>query len=549
MQRTIRFLQCRSISIERIRNVGIIAHIDAGKTTTTERMLYYAGFTQRIGNVDEGSTVTDFLKTERERGITIQSVCIPFGWKGHKVNLIDTPGHVDFTIEVERSLRVLDGSVVILDGVAGVEAQTVKVWNQANNYKIPRMIFINKMDRLGASLSKSMASIQNRLKGWGRPILLQIPFYTKDGTPSYDEAGGFGGVVDLIKMEQVDFSSDPTGIVVTRTPVSDSLREKASEYRSRLIDDLSDVDEEIIETFMETGDALAVPEELLFKSIRKHTIDGSIVPVLCGASFRNVGVQPVLDGVVDFLPSPVDKPSIPVKEPLCALAFKIVHDPKRGPLVFVRVYSGTLDSKSILRISGTTTKERVGKLMEVYADDLEEIPRIEAGNIGCIVGLKHTKTGDTLVSSNDKRDLKLHSIQIPPPVFVRSCSVESNSEEQKLQQVLEQLQREDPSFHVGYNEETGQTILSGMGELHLEIMGERILEHKVNAKLGKVEISYRETCLDSNEFEMVYDTDLFGKQHKCTVIVEISPLDGSVRVGKVDKTMILNGDTQELYQV
>jgi elongation factor G len=529
--------------------VGIIAHIDAGKTTTTERMLYFAGFTKRIGNVDEGSTVTDFLKMERERGITIQSVCIPFGWNGHKVNLIDTPGHVDFTIEVERSLRVLDGSVVILDGVAGVEAQTVKVWNQANNYQIPRIIFINKMDRLGASLSKSMASIQNRLKGWGKPILLQLPYYVKDGTVSYDEAGTFRGVVDLVSMEQLDFNSDPTGIVVNRTPISESLQNKASEGRSKLVDDLSDLDEEIIETFMDTGDAMAVSQELLCKSIRKYTIDGQLVPVLCGASFRNVGVQPVLDGIVNFLPSPLDKPSIPVKEPLCALAFKIVHDPKRGPLVFVRVYSGVLDSKSTLRISGTTTKERVGKLMEVYADDLEEIPRIEAGNIGCIVGLKHTKTGDTLVSSNDKRELKLHSIPIPPPVFVRSCSAESNSEEQKLQVVLEQLQREDPSFHVSYNEETGQTILSGMGELHLEIMGERILEHKVNAKLGKVEISYRETCLDPNEYEMVYDTDLFGKPHRCTVALEISPCSGSNQVQSLTKPMILNGETPELYQV
>ncbi|KAH6560637.1 hypothetical protein BASA50_008197 [Batrachochytrium salamandrivorans] len=541
-----------------IRNIGIIAHIDAGKTTTTERMLYYVGFTKRIGNVDEGSTVTDYLKTERERGITIQSACIPLAWRNHRLNLIDTPGHVDFTIEVERSLRVLDGAVCVLDGVAGVEAQTETVWRQANRYKIPRIIFVNKMDRDGASFSHTLKTISRRLTKWGRPVVCQLPLF-RDGHNKLviDSRGGgkMEGIIDLLTLECLDWRRDPvSGGIVTRTPLSATDPEWAAVYadavlhRNMLIESLSEMDEGIVNVFLDCdADHSKVPAGEIQKACRRATISGLAVPVLCGAAFRNLGVQPVLDAIVDYLPSPLDVPPTLASLPdgkqkliplggseLAALAFKVVHDSSRGPLVYVRVYSGTLEARSVLQISGSVTgvgldrkqvKERASKLLELYADDYEEIAEISAGNIGAVVGLKHVKTGDTLLLSTDKRLIQLHPIPIPPPVFVRSCEAESVSGEKALDEALKHLCREDPSLSVTVNDETGQTLLGGMGELHLEIAGERLLDvYKVKCQLGKVEISYRET-LQPNQthvFKYVHDTHLFGKHFKCSVELEIA---------------------------
>eukprot|EP00842_Homolaphlyctis_polyrhiza_P006082 jgi/Hompol1/6475/HPOL_002666-RA len=557
-----------AVSPKSIRNIGIIAHIDAGKTTTTERMLYYVGYTKRIGNVDDGSTVTDYLKTERERGITIQSACIPLAWKAHRINLIDTPGHVDFTIEVERSLRVLDGAVCVLDGVAGVEAQTETVWKQANRYKIPRIAFVNKMDRAGASFSHTFAAIARRLGGWGRPIACQLPIFLDDKgnwTTSSLGGGRFEGVVDLITMDRLDWSSDTqSGSVVTRSPLlsqtqanSDttnaidpwqSVRADAIEHRRALIETLSELDDEIVEVFLNCdADHMRVSAQDLRAACRRATIAGRAVPVFCGAAFKNIGVQPLLDAVVDYLPSPIDMPptianlpdgtqtKVAITDPnLSALAFKIVHDSSRGLLVYVRVYSGTLESRSVLQIAGSATgasrdrkavKERATKLVELYADDYEEVPTIAAGNIGAIVGLKQVKTGDTLISATDKRAIQLHSIVIQPPVFVRSCTATSVADEKLLANALENLMREDPSLTLTYNEETGQTLLGGMGELHLEIAGERLLEvYKVKADLGKVEISYRETVpFDGIVYAHTehYDTELFGKRYRCDLELEI----------------------------
>ncbi|KAL2913897.1 Ribosome-releasing factor 2, mitochondrial [Polyrhizophydium stewartii] len=523
-------------------------------------MLFYVGYTRRIGNVDDGSTVTDYLKTERERGITIQSACIPLAWRGHRLNLIDTPGHVDFTIEVERSLRVLDGAVCVLDGVAGVEAQTETVWRQANRYGIPRIAFVNKMDRDGASFDSTLAAITSRLGGWGRPVALQMPVFRSDaGAVTIDNRGGgkLAGVVDLVAMERLDWLRDPvSGNVVTRTPLTAddpawaAVHAAAAERRSQLVEALSEMDDDIVNVFLECdADHARVPADAIRAACRRATIAGRAVPVLCGAAFRNMGVQPVLDAVVDYLPSPADLPptaalladgtrtTVPMTDPqLAALAFKVVHDSSRGALVYVRVYSGSLEARSVLQIAGSAAgtgrdrkpvKERATKLLELYADDYEEIPAITAGNIGAIVGLKHVRTGDTLLAATDRRPIHLHAIPIPPPVFVRSCEAVSVSDEKHLSAALESLCREDPSLSVTFNEETGQTLLGGMGELHLDIAGERLLEvYKVKCQLGKVEISYRETPAFGEPLvhEVAYKAEMFGKQYRCDVALEIRPL-------------------------
>ncbi|KAJ3252236.1 G elongation factor, mitochondrial 2 [Boothiomyces macroporosus] len=489
-------------------------------------------------NVDDGSTVTDFLKTERERGITIQSACIPVSWKDHRINIIDTPGHVDFTIEVERALRVLDGAVTILDGVAGVEAQTETVWNQCNNYKIPRIAFVNKMDRQGANFQNAFKSLE-KLKGWGKPVKTQLPVYRfRDKLSTDDRLGGdFEGVIDLLDMKLLDWKKDKSGSIVTRSKVEKELLEACMTERANLIESLAEVDEGMVECFIEADDDISkITGADIQKAVNRCTIAGTIVPVFCGAAYKNIGVQPVLDAIVDYLPSPnqvqhaiakTPTGQIPIKisdKDLCALAFKVVYDDKRGPLVYVRVYSGILESRSHIQISNANgEKERAMKLLEMYADDFEEIPSIEAGNIGVVVGLKKVKTGDTLTGIKDNRKLELLSINVPPPVFVRSCHVESGSEEKALATALEHLLREDPSLSLTVNEETGQTLLSGMGELHLEIAGERLMEvYRVKCKLGKVEISYRETIQDSHLELMRFNKEFFGKELKCEIEMEFS---------------------------
>ncbi|KAJ3184595.1 Ribosome-releasing factor 2, mitochondrial [Geranomyces variabilis] len=543
-----------SVPVDRIRNIGIIAHIDAGKTTTTERMLYYVGYTKRIGEVDQGSTVTDFLKPERERGITIASACIPFAWRNHRINLIDTPGHVDFTIEVERSMRVLDGAVCVLDAVAGVEAQTETVWRQANRYKVPRIAFVNKMDRNGAGLGKTVKAMETRLTGWGRPLVCQWPV-VRDGTSTINGLGsggpGFEGVVDLLSMDVLDWRREQTGSVITRSPLTpesdgSELYDQCLSAREALVEALSDIDERIVEIFLDVdGDHLRIPAAELRAALRRVTLNGKGIPIFCGASFRNIGVQPVLDAICDFLPCPADRPPPHAVSPsgkevpchlddkeVCALAFKVTHDPKRGALVFVRVYSGTLERGATLINPATGTKERATKLLQMYADDYEEIASISAGNIAAVSGLKETATGDTLLSSRDKRGLILDTIAIPPPVFVRSCEPVTSADERALSSALKALVREDPSVHVAYDDETGQTLISGMGELHLEITADRLEEtHKVNCKMGKVNISYRETidfdALPKRKIvqHIAYDRETFGKRSKVSLTLEIEPLE------------------------
>ncbi|KAJ3038788.1 Ribosome-releasing factor 2, mitochondrial, partial [Rhizophlyctis rosea] len=523
-------------------------------------MLYYVGYTKRIGDVDDGNTVTDFLKAERERGITITSACIPFAWRHHRINLIDTPGHVDFTIEVERSIRVLDGAVCVLDGVAGVEAQTETVWRQANRYQVPRIAFVNKMDREGANFVKAVKAMEKRLGGWGRPLVIQWPVVRGESHHSNGVGSGgpqFEGVVDVVTMELVDWKQDAvTGSVVTRTPLhpsstaldTDRLYKEASVARTTLVENLSEMDDEIVNLFLEhDGYHMRVPAEDIRAALRRATLNGKGVPVLCGASFKNIGVQPVLDAVVDFLPSPVDMPppeaissageavKIGLKDKnLCALAFKVTHDHQRGPLVFVRVYSGTLDSRTTLHNSSKNLKERASKLLQMYADDFEEIPSLGPGNIACVVGLKETSTGDTLLSpTHPRKQLHLHPIKIPPPVFVRSCEPLTSADERALEAGLAGLVREDPSLHYYVDEETGQMLLSGMGELHLEIAAERLKEvYRVNCKMGKVLISYRETIGEDNlsedgtlEERFLYDKEVFGKRAKAEIGLEISRSD------------------------
>ncbi|TPX71871.1 hypothetical protein SpCBS45565_g00933 [Spizellomyces sp. 'palustris'] len=546
------------VSVDKIRNIGIVAHIDAGKTTTTERMLYYVGYTNRIGEVDEGNTVTDFLKPERERGITITSACIPFSWRSHRINLIDTPGHVDFTIEVERSMRVLDGAICVLDAVAGVEAQTETVWRQANRYAVPRIAFVNKMDRDGAGLGRTVAAMAKRLTGWGQPLICQWPV-VKDGTAHISGPGsggpGFEGVVDLVTMEILDWKHEPkTGSVVTRKQLSDSgreldgkrLYEEVVAGRTSLVETLSELDDGIVETFLEHEcNHMKVPAKDIRAALRRVTLSGKGVPVFCGASFKNIGVQPVLDAVVDYLPSPKERSppegvtgdgsKVQVSlgdSDLCALAFKITQDPRRGPLVFVRVYSGVLERGETLLNASQNKKERAAKVLQMYADDYEEIPNVTAGNIAAIAGLKDTRTGDTLLSSRNKHRLCLDTITIPPPVFVRSCEPATSADERALEQALKALVREDPSVHVSFDEETGQTLLSGMGELHLEITADRLKEvHRVNCNMGKVQISYRETIslegLSADgtiEETFLHDRESFGKRAKAEVSFSLEPI-------------------------
>lgn len=529
----------RDFTIPKTRNIGIIAHIDAGKTTTTERMLYYAGVTKRIGDIDDGDTVMDYLAAERERGITINSAAITFGWQGHRINLIDTPGHVDFTMEVERSVRVLDGAVTILDGVAGVEAQTETVWKQADKYQIPRIAFVNKLDRTGAAFGRTVREIWKKLRA--RPLVLQLPVMSEDGLKA---------VVDLVTMEKIEWDpAYPDGSVLARKPIEKgALLEEAIRGRTALVEALAEMDEEIINTFFEDaeGDHAAVNPEAIKSAVRRVTVDNRAVPVLCGAAFKNLGVQPLLNAVLDYLPSPLDRPpaivtdhngkitqlALSEKERMCALAFKVVHDSKRGPLVYVKVYSGQLNSRMTLFNTNTRSKERVNKLLQMYAKDVEEIPNIGCGHIGVIVGLKDTRTGDTLFQNNDtaaiKTGLQLGTIEIPHAAFFAAIEPASVSEEKAVEDALKNLIREDPSLHVWTDEDSGQRLVSGMGELHLDIVKDRLLnDFKVKAEMGKMRISYRETCAQAASVASAYDKEVMGKRARAACQVEIQPWDAS----------------------
>ena len=485
----------------RIRNIGIMAHIDAGKTTTTERILYYTGKTHKLGEVDAGSTEMDWMAQEKERGITITSAATTCFWRDHQVNIIDTPGHVDFTVEVERSLRVLDGGVVLFDAVSGVEPQTETVWRQADKYGVPRIAFVNKMDRTGAAFYRTMLMMAERLGA--NPVAIQIPVGVE---------ANFQGVVDLIRMQAILWDEETLGARFRLEPIPAELKPEVVKAREKLLEAVAEQDERLLQRYVE-GEG--IPAEDILVALRKATLGMRVIPVLCGAAFKNKGVQPLLDAVLDLLPSPVDLPQVvgthpktgervtrsPADtEPFAALAFKIMADPYVGQLAFFRVYSGVLEAGSYVTNSSRGTKERIGRLLRMHANKREDIKVIRAGDIGAAVGLKGTKTGDTLCT--DAHPILLEAIEFPHPVIAVAIEPKTKEGQEKLSVALTSLANEDPTFKAHTDEETGQTIIAGMGELHLEIIVDRLLrEFKVEANVGKPQVAYRETVTDPVEAE------------------------------------------------
>lgn len=507
---------------EHTRNIGIMAHIDAGKTTTTERILYYTGVTYKIGEVDEGSATMDWMEQEKERGITITSAATTCFWKDHRINIIDTPGHVDFTIEVERSLRVLDGAVAIFCSVGGVEPQSETVWNQADKYRIPRIAFVNKMDRTGADFQGCLQMMVDRLKT--TPLPLQIPIGKEEK---------FEGIIDLISMKAFIYDIHSLGANFETTDIPEPYREEARKQREILIERLAERDDSLMEKFIE-GKEISEPE--LKRAVREVTLQLKGTPVLCGASFRNKGVQPLLDAIIDYLPSPLDIP--PVKgvdlkgeeltfsanngHPLSALAFKIMNDPYTGQLTFFRIYSGSLKSGDSVFNPTKGKRERIGRLVKMHANKREEIQEVSAGDIFAAVGLKYTTTGDTICS--EKEPIILESMVFPDPVISIAIEPKTKGDLERLGASLHKLALEDPSFKVKTDEETGQTIISGMGELHLEIIVDRLLrEFKVEANVGKPQVAYRETITKSVKSQGRFVRQSGGKGQYGDVWLTVEP--------------------------
>lgn len=509
--------------LERTRNIGIMAHIDAGKTTTTERILYYTGVTYKMGEVDAGTAVMDWMVQEQERGITITSAATTCFWKNHRINIIDTPGHVDFTIEVERSLRVLDGAVALFDSVAGVEPQSETVWRQADKYGVPRIAFMNKMDRVGADFFMSVESMVERLGA--HPVPLQIPIGAE---------GEFRGSIDLVKMKATYFEDETLGTEYSEEDIPDRIMPVAREYREKMIETLADVDDTIMDKFLK-GEEIIVDE--IKAAVRKGTIQQQITPVLCGSAFRNRGVQLLLDAIIDYLPSPIDippvigiSPEVGTKitrraddsEPFSAFAFKVMTDPFVGQLTFIRVYSGTLQAGSSVYNSTKDIKERVGRLLKMHSNKREEIKEVSAGDIAAVVGLRNTLTGDTLC--DEKNRLILLSMEFPEPVMSVAIEPKTKADQEKLSQALSKLAQEDPSFRVSFNEETGQTIISGMGELHLEIIVDRLLrEFKVGANVGRPQVAYKETIRSKSKAEGKFVRQTGGRGQYGHVYLEVEP--------------------------
>ncbi|MEN6479685.1 MAG: elongation factor G, partial [Anaerolineales bacterium] len=511
-------------ALERTRNIGIIAHIDAGKTTTTERILFYTGRTYRLGNVDDGTTITDWMDQERERGITIVSAAVTCSWRDHRINIIDTPGHIDFTAEVQRSLRVLDGGVVILDAVHGVQPQSETVWRQADRFHVPRICFINKMDRAGADFWRAIAMMADRLRAV--PVAIQVPIGSESS---------FRGAVDLIEQEALVYT-DVLGQEPTRLPVPDDLAELVAHKRQELIEAVVESDDELLAKYLDEEE---IGAEELRRALRAATLAGRLVPVLCGASLRNKGVQPVLDAIVDYLPSPLDVPPIAgvhpqteeqvlrhadPDEPLAALVFKIVSDPFVGRLAYLRVYSGTLRSNSSVYNPGKARKERIGRLLRMYANRREDVDVVSAGDIAAVGGLKFTFTGDTLC--DPEAPVVLESIQFPEPVIFVAIEARNAAEEEKLLTALKALAEEDPTFRYGPDPNTGQMLISGMGELHLEILVERLVrEFGVKCKVGKPQVAYRETISRRARAEGEFAAQHGAKPLYARVELETEPLD------------------------
>lgn len=514
----------RQTPLNRVRNIGIAAHIDAGKTTTSERILFFTGVSHKIGEVHEGAATMDWMEQERERGITITSAATTCFWKDHQINLIDTPGHVDFTIEVERSMRVLDGAISVFCAVGGVQPQSETVWRQANKYGVPRMVFVNKMDRVGANFFGVEQQIKDRLKA--NPVPIQIPIGAEDT---------FKGVIDLVRMKALtwDDAKGPSMPDISEIPAE--LMDKAQEYRAKLLDAVAETDDALMEKYLEGVD---LSEEEIKKGIKKGCLSMSMIPMLCGTAFKNKGVQPLLDAVVDFLPSPdevaeikgmyEDGTEVSVANSdegeFAGLAFKIMTDPFVGQLTFVRVYRGCLESGSYVYNSVKGKKERIGRLLRMHSNKREEVKEIHAGEIGAVVGLKDTFTGDTLTGEKDH--VILEKMDFPDPVISVAVEPKTKADQEKMGIALQKLAQEDPSFKVSTDEESGQTIISGMGELHLEIIVDRMLrEFKVEAEVGKPQVAYRETIRNSVEQEYKYAKQSGGRGQYGHVFLRIEPVE------------------------
>lgn len=510
----------RTVPLERTRNIGIAAHIDAGKTTTTERILFYSGVVHKIGEVHEGTTVTDWMDQERERGITITAAAISTSWKDHQINIIDTPGHVDFTIEVERSMRVLDGVIAVFCSVGGVQPQSETVWRQADRYKVPRIAFVNKMDRTGANFYKVYGQIRDRMRANAVPI--QIPIGSESD---------FQGIVDLVKMRAYLYTND-IGTDIEETDIPESVKAEAEEYRTKLVESVAETDDALMEKYFE-GQELSEAE--IRTALRNGTIAGTIVPMLCGSAFKNKGVQLLLDAVIEYLPSPLDIPAIQGTltsgdtaerranddAPMSALAFKIMADPY-GRLTFVRVYSGILKKGSYVLNSTKGKKERISRLIVLKADDRIEVDELRAGDLGAVLGLKDTFTGDTLC--DDTAPIILESLFIPEPVISVAVEPKTKQDMEKLSKALQSLSEEDPTFRVNVDPETNQTVISGMGELHLEILVDRMLrEFKVEANVGQPQVAYRETVRKAVKAEGKFIRQSGGKGQYGHVVIELQP--------------------------
>lgn len=512
--------------LNKTRNIGIMAHIDAGKTTTTERILYYTGKSHKIGEVHDGDAVMDWMEQEQERGITITAAATTCQWADHRINIIDTPGHVDFTIEVERSLRILDGAIAVFDSVSGVEPQSETVWRQADRYQVPRICFLNKLDRVGASFEGSVESIRERLSG--NPVPVQIPLGAEESLK---------GVIDLVEMKAITWNDDTLGAEFSIGEIPSDYQEDAEKQREFLLEKVAEVDDDLMEKYFDAGD---LTKEEIIKGLRKGTLALELQPVLCGSAFKNKGVQPLLDAIIHYLPSPLEKaaaigcdPDDETKEILCptsseestaALAFKIASDPFAGSLAFVRVYSGTVKKGSQLLNPRTKKKERIQKLVKMHANSRSEIDELCAGDIGAIVGLKFTATGDTLCET--RQPVVLESIRFPEPVISVAIEAKSTADQSKMDDALEKLQKEDPSCSVRTDPETGQKLLSGMGELHLEILVDRMLrEHRVNANVGAPMVSYRETITKEGRGSGTFEREIAGKPQFAKVTLSVTPLE------------------------
>jgi elongation factor G len=512
-------------TLKKTRNIGIMAHIDAGKTTTTERILYYTGVTYKMGEVHEGTAVMDWMVQEQERGITITSAATTCLWSDHRINIIDTPGHVDFTMEVERSLRVLDGAVAIFDAVAGVEPQSETVWRQADKYRVPRIALINKMDRVGADYFMSIQSMEERLGA--HPVPIQIPIGAEDK---------FMGPIDLVRMKAFYFRGAELGAKFEEKDIPEELMPQAKEYREKMLETLADIDEKIMRKYLEVEE---VSEEEIIAALRKGTLELKITPVICGSAFKNKGVQQMLDAIVYYLPSPLEVPPVhgilpdrdvtverkaSDKEPFSALAFKVATDPYVGQLTYLRVYSGVLTAGSYVYNSTKGIKERIGRLLKMHSNKREELKEVRAGDIAAAVGLKNTLTGDTLCEQ--KQPVLLESMEFPAPVISVAIEPKTKADQDKLSQALMKLSQEDPTFTVTVNEETGQTIISGMGELHLEIIVDRLTrEFGVSANVGKPQVAYRETIKAPSKAEGKFIRQSGGRGQYGHVLIEIEPTE------------------------